>query len=113
MSNDRASALDIRYGRGGGRRFDPVPEARPDTLHPVAACEVCQHLFRYTVPKGQEPPPALCGRLLCRAMRTWSIDDWKGQARMAAARAAAGVPLNDLDRQALQRTRIHTHRSTP
>jgi hypothetical protein len=28
---------------------------------------------------------------------------WAGKARMAAARAAAGVPLNDLDRQALDR----------
>jgi hypothetical protein len=37
----------------------------------------------------------------CPPLPTVLADLWAGKARMAAARAAAGLPLNDLDRQAL------------
>lgn len=32
---------------------------------------------------------------------TWGPADWEGYARQATARQTAGVPLNDLDRRAL------------
>lgn len=37
----------------------------------------------------------------CPPLPAVVADLWAGKARMAAARAAAGVPLNDLDREAL------------
>jgi len=37
----------------------------------------------------------------CPPLQAVLADVWEGKARMAAARAAAGLPLNDLDRQAL------------
>lgn len=48
--------------------------------------------------------PRTCGLLACRAADTWGVDDWAGQARLASARVAAGIDLNDLDRTALART---------
>jgi len=48
--------------------------------------------------------PVICGHLHCRARHDWRPDQWAGRARMATARHAAGVPLDDLDRQALHTT---------
>jgi hypothetical protein len=36
-------------------------------------------------------------------VNTWGPEEWAGQRRLAAARTAAGVDLNDLDRAALDR----------
>lgn len=47
-------------------------------------------------------PGELCGELACDAT-TWDQEQWNGRARMAEARLVSGAPLDDLDREALQR----------
>lgn len=84
------------------------------------ACEQCGTRFMHVM---RLPHPRTCGRLLCRALETWTPELWEGQRRMARARLVAGRrlirtrnddggttmawvdtdPLNDLDRAALQR----------
>lgn len=65
-------------------------------------CDECGAAFNYRTKKDQ-PAPELCGMLACHARRHWGPEDWAGRARMAAARAAADVPLDALDREALSR----------
>lgn len=77
------------------------------THHSTATCQVCGRDFRYdagatTRPK---PPPDVCGMLGCRARQHWGPGNWAGRARMADARSRAGIHLDDLDNEALQRTR--------
>jgi hypothetical protein len=62
----------------------------------TATCGVCGKRFSYI-----DGEPDHCGALGCRARRDWSDEDWAGLARMATARRAAGVPLNELDWLAL------------
>jgi hypothetical protein len=50
-------------------------------------------------------PATICGQLWCRAVTDWGPDDWAGRARMANARAAAGVSLDRLDDEALRRAK--------
>lgn len=92
---------DVRYGRHGGR-FVPPP-APPIPPQPQAksdgTCSVCGK------PRGAHSgkvcPPCALPVEHHDAERT--ADCWEGRARMAAARQAAGVPLDDIDRQALAR----------
>jgi hypothetical protein len=88
----------------------------------TAHCGPCRAKFVYRPQPGQGPPPC-CGKLRCRALATWTSEDWAGRARTARARQAADriaapgphdrdgkptsvwvQPLDDLDRRALQRT---------
>lgn len=74
----------------------------------TATCVECRKPFNYTVtgnPEAPDPPPPTCGMLNCRARNGWTADEWSGQARLANARQRAGVPLNDLDHEAIRRTR--------
>lgn len=64
------------------------------------SCEVCGRTFRHA---ARLPHPRTCGRVYCRAVESWTPEEWAGQRRMARARQAADVELNDLDRAALQR----------
>jgi hypothetical protein len=68
--------------------------------YPHEHCVVCRRAFM----AGTAPPPEICGQLHCRARHLWGPRDWAGRARLARARAAAGLDLDDLDREALART---------
>jgi hypothetical protein len=113
------TATDVAYGRRGGRwiahhpgrllaeiraliaqhraeGWEPVDLSRlfhPDTIAATRAhqhhCGTRAHPTGETCPA--QPDPADVAGI------------WAGRARMAAARRAAGVPLDDLDRQALVR----------
>jgi hypothetical protein len=119
------TAADIRFGRRGGRWADPdagrhrhaittaLPQAHadPGKGKDRTTCAVCGRWFTYrTGRKAASTPPAICGHIHCRARHTWGPEDWAGRARMAAARIAAGRPLDDLDHEALQR--VHPTVST-
>ena len=64
----------------------------------TGVCPSCGRSFIYT---GEEEP-ASCGRPGCRAITTWTPDEWAGRARMAEARRAAGLELNYWDHEALR-----------
>lgn len=73
---------------------DPYLWAHPERIAQADAHQSrrpgsCQHDHDRTLPCDCPPEPAALADL------------WAGKARMAAARAAAGVALDDLDRQAL------------
>ena len=73
---------------------DPCLWAHPERIAQAVAHQAhwrgsCQHDHDRTLP---------CG---CRQERAALADLWAGKARMAAARAAGGVALDVLDRQAL------------
>lgn len=61
-------------------------------------CKACGLSYQADPKKGGD----LCGRLACDAT-TWDQEQWNGRARMAEARMVSGAPLDDLDREALQR----------
>ena len=64
-----------------------------------ATCQVCgEHFF-----SREEEPPETCGRWDCRLWSYGTQDQWDGRARMARAREAAGVKLNELDRVSFER----------
>jgi ribosomal protein L37E len=65
-------------------------------------CRQCGREFRYRV-KKKPVLPITCGYVACRARESWGPEDWAGRARMARARMAAGVALDELDREALGR----------
>jgi hypothetical protein len=69
-------------------------------VSPRRACDVCGRWFNHAV---RLPHPRTCGRIFCRSVDQWGPAEWEGQRRMARARIAAGVDLNNLDRAALQR----------
>lgn len=87
-----------------GAKVDEVPDPAASTSrHPNRAiCQVCRRPFVHA-PKTS---PDTCGSIRCRAMTTWGPDEWAGQARMARARQAAGIPLTDLDRASLTRSAV-------
>ena len=64
-----------------------------------ARCRECKTIFNYD-PDLHDTVPVICGSHGC-APSEWSDEQWQGRARMAAARAAAGVPIDDVDRVAL------------
>ena len=69
-----------------------------------ANCPHCGHQFVYTVkPNATHDVPTSCGALTCAALDEWGPDDWAGQARMATVRRDLGMPLDRLDREALDR----------
>ena len=57
-----------------------------------------KELAAYELANGIVP-----GTAVFRDDRPTGGTTWEGKARMAQARVAAGVPLNDVDRQALDR----------
>lgn len=67
----------------------------------TASCTQCRHTFRYMAPPNA-PAPSTCGALVCRALHGWTPEEWEGRARMAHARADAGLELGQLDRIALR-----------
>jgi hypothetical protein len=106
------SATTIRYGRRGGgwlptrsarTAANQPSQARPVDLgrlfHPEAIARTRAHQRRH---------PGACAADRDRTAGCDCLPHpadlaavWAGRARMAAARAAAGQPLDDLDRQAL------------
>lgn len=64
-----------------------------------AFCPYCHKGFLY---RDREAPPH-CGSLACRAKHEWSQEQWDGRARMANARVACCLPLDELDTLALER----------
>lgn len=96
--------------------YDPedLEPVTPTPPPPPAAPEIPEHLRQYLV---QAPPPGdsrlershrqLGGTLeqpvVIGNAHGWLGCDWPGLARMAAARALAGLPVDDLDTEALKR----------
>lgn len=76
---------------------------RADDYRPCAAC-------REAVPIIGLNPATLdrvtCPATRCRARVEWTDAHWAGRARMAEARRDAGITLNGLDLEALDRTRL-------
>lgn len=104
----RASALDIRWGRGGGRRQMQHPggliveldELRREREAMPVEDPQCLELGCLLKRSEHLPPCRVCGRLV----EHHSEDAcWEGKASMALARLEAGSPLNDVDRMALDR----------
>jgi hypothetical protein len=66
-------------------------------------------MYLRTIPtlKRDERPDdrGVCTTLLCRAIESWSVDQWDGAARMAEARKDADVALTAIDIEALTRQR--------
>jgi hypothetical protein len=113
------AASDIAYGRRGGRwiahhpgrllaeiraliaqaraeGWAPADLSRLFHPHTIAATRAHQHhCGTRTHPLGETCP--------ARPDPADVAEVWTGRARMAAARRAAGQPLDDLDRQALTR----------
>jgi hypothetical protein len=99
MSHGREAARDLRYGRRGGRWADSgsghlleeLADAkaahRCDTPKAAASCALCT--------------PGLNDQTL--VPRPTDETGWRAAARMAHARAAAGAPVSDLDREAMLR----------
>lgn len=69
-------------------------------------CKNCGDRIRTFLRPG-ESRPTVCGRFACRVTE-WTLAEWEGRARMAAAREAAGIELDAIDRQALRRCRPMT-----
>lgn len=65
-------------------------------------CRVCRDTFT-TRTGNVADVPNVCGRPTC-APHAWTPVQWAGRARMAEARQAAGLPLDDTDRTALKKT---------
>lgn len=114
------SATDIRYGRRGGRwanhasgellveldelrdhhevvgtwpqPLDVAGRSHPDT---IAGARAHDRTCSGSHPEGEACPAPVDAEDLA--------DMWVGRARMAAARRAAGVPLDDIDLEALAR----------
>lgn len=68
-------------------------------------CNGCGNLYLKDLPGGtaEKPKIGVCPEAICTAKREWDPDRWEGAARMADARAHAGVALNATDEIALQR----------
>lgn len=64
-----------------------------------AVCGSCKQTFPYR----SQTPPEHCGMSMCRARIEWDQSMWDGRARMAYARKLAGLPLDELDTEALER----------
>jgi hypothetical protein len=117
------SGRDIRYGRRGGVWADhppglllaelrrirarhlaegtwPDPVDRTRLFHPETIATARAHDRDWPESKHRCDKP-------CTAKADPADTDalWAGRARMATARLAAGVPLDDLDHEALRRTR--------
>lgn len=63
----------------------------------VKECTACGRPFRTTY------DTKICGEFRCVAISTWDADRWAGHLRMAEVRAALGIPLSELDKDAYQR----------
>lgn len=83
------TARDIRYGRRGGRWADGDAGSLDEVLDAFAAA-------RRSMGDDWPQPQDRTARL-----RPTTTEGWEGRARMAEARRAAGLELNDLDREAL------------
>jgi hypothetical protein len=68
----------------------------------IASCNVCRTTFRYE----SKRIPATCGLLYCRAMDTWTAEEWAGQARMATVRQLCHLPLTQIDQEAIRRSHV-------
>lgn len=92
---------DVRYGRQGGQF---VPPAAPVTPAPTPAksegtCSVCG--LARGAHSGRVCPP--CGMPVEHHDAERTAACWEGRARMAAARRAAGLPLDAVDVEAIAR----------
>lgn len=109
-----SSARDLRYSRRGGRWADPGRTDADELLTLFADLrEKNRRLDRTdplperartdgqagTVPvkRWPDPPDWQANN------RPSTVEEWEGAARMAKARDRAGIPLNGLDREALDR----------
>lgn len=64
----------------------------------VKECAGCAQPFR-----TRHEDATVCGAFLCIARTTWTDERWASHLRMAEARVAASVPLNELDFDAFTR----------
>lgn len=64
--------------------------------HKIKLCAGCGKQFRTTFDTN------ICGEFLCIARTTWTAERWAGHLRTAEARAATGVPLSELDKDAYE-----------
>jgi hypothetical protein len=113
------AASDIAYGRRGGRWIAHHPGRLLAEIRPLIARARAQGWAPVALSRLFHPDTIAATRAHQRhcGSRTHPVgetcparpepDDiaavWAGRARMAAARRAAGQPLDDLDRQALAR----------
>lgn len=98
------SARDIRYGRRGGGWVDEPAAPRPDTTGNITAtCTHCYREFRAREPRPGEPAITSCGKTPCWQLAYWTADEWHEAARMATVRDDLAIPLNAIDRLALER----------
>lgn len=65
----------------------------------LGVCRVCAVEFRYS----SKTRPVTCGDLFCYATAKWTPEEWEGAANMADVRRTCGLPLSDLDVEALRR----------
>lgn len=108
-----SSARDLRYGRRGGGWAEGPPRALPDgwtppaardhraQFHPDNIARDRAHANTPSCPANDRNQPEPC---TCQPDPDDLAAVWAGRARMAAARKAAGKPLDDIDRQALKET---------
>lgn len=75
------------------------PPAAPVTHEGV--CRFCE--ATYTASTAARAAARFCGRIPCRQLGAWTPEEWKDRARMAKIRRSAGVPLGELDYEALRR----------
>ena len=83
------TARDLRYGRRGGRWASDETGKLDEVLAAIDAARRA---------KGDEWPQP---HDRTARLRPSTSEGWQGRARMAAARRAAGLDLNDLDLEAL------------
>lgn len=113
VSGGKDAALDIRYGRGGGRRAGSphlLVELRRERARLQRAgrwmvvddrdCTVTDCARKIA---DHAEPCRVCGRSPEHHKPGEEDLEWEGKARMARARLAAGRPLATVDHEALDR----------
>lgn len=106
------SVRDLYYGRQGGRWADTGRTDADETARLFANLrEKNRRLDRTDPLPDRDRTDGRDGRVSVKrwpdpadwtaSLRPTTADEWDGAARMAEARQLAGLPLNDLDREAL------------
>lgn len=107
------AARDLRYGRRGGRWADPDRTDATETARIFANLREKNHRLDRDDPlPGRDRTDGQPGTVPVRRWpdptdwqannRPETVDEWQGRARMAAARRAAGLDLDEVDLEALE-----------